>query len=97
TRSPDRYFPYRYGQALWEYIAERWGNDVVGEILADVPGAGVERAFRTVLGLSFADLSEDWREALEARYLPTVAGRERVQTFAKPVLTPRRTRGRIFV
>jgi len=26
-------FPYRYGHALWAYIGEKWGDEVIGEIL----------------------------------------------------------------
>ena len=31
-----RYFPYRYGQALWAYLAGRFGDEVVGEALRKV-------------------------------------------------------------
>jgi Tol biopolymer transport system component len=97
TRSPDRYFPYRYGEALWAYIGDRWGDEVIGDIMGAVPAGGVERAFQLVLGLSLADLSDDWRSAMEARYLPGVAGLERPRLYAQPLLTPRRTGGTIFV
>ncbi len=97
TRSPDRYFPYRYGEALWAYIGSRWGDEVIGDILAEVPSGGIERAFRLILGVSLADLGEDWRAAMEAQYLPDVAGLERPRVYAKPLLTPQRTGGTIFV
>jgi Tol biopolymer transport system component len=97
TRDPRRYFPYRYGEALWAYIGGRWGDEAIGEIMAEVPAGGVERAFRLVLGLSLADLSQEWREAMEARYLPGVASLVRPRVFAQPLLTPRRTGSSIFV
>ncbi len=97
TRDPGRFFPYRYGEALWAYVGERWGDEAIGEIMAEVPAVGVERAFHTVLGMSLADLSDDWRRATEARYLPAVPDLERARTFARPILTPRRTGGSIFI
>jgi hypothetical protein len=30
---PD-YFPYRWGQAFWAYVAGTWGDDVIGWMLA---------------------------------------------------------------
>ena len=33
------YFPYRYGQALWAYIAGRFGDEVVGDALRGVGAA----------------------------------------------------------
>src|SRR5829696_9002473 len=33
TLDPYKYFPYRFGHALWSYIGERWGDEAVGAIL----------------------------------------------------------------
>src|SRR5919107_2796071 len=52
TMRPDRFFPYRYGEALWAYIGQRWGDDVVGSIMQAAPNVGVERAFKRALGKS---------------------------------------------
>ncbi|HEX9692462.1 MAG TPA: hypothetical protein VGA22_10220 [Gemmatimonadales bacterium] len=38
--SDPRFFPYRYGHALWSYIAGRWGDDVIGRILKASRSAG---------------------------------------------------------
>jgi hypothetical protein len=91
---PDRYFPYRYGESVFEYIGRRWGDDVIGDIMADVPSVGVEHAIARQLSMSESDLSDAWRESVRETYLPSVADRQRVRTFAKPVLTARRTGGR---
>jgi WD40 repeat protein len=91
---PDRYFPYRYGESVFEYIGRRWGDDVIGDIMADVPSVGVEHAIARQLSMSESDLSDAWRESIRETYLPSVADRQRVRTFAKPVLTARRTGGR---
>src|SRR5213596_2630223 len=31
--SNPKYFPYRWGQALWAYIGGRWGDEIIGEML----------------------------------------------------------------
>ncbi|MGQ0538117.1 MAG: hypothetical protein ACT4R6_04155 [Gemmatimonadaceae bacterium] len=93
TDYPQRYFPYRYGEALWEYIGQRWGDEVIGEIMNALPNVGLERAFKRELGLSLEELSEEWREAMQTRHLPQVADMERARKFAEPVLNKRRTGG----
>ena len=34
------YFPYRWGQAFWAYVAGRWGDEMVGRLLRDAARAG---------------------------------------------------------
>jgi hypothetical protein len=97
TERPDRYFPYRYGNALWEYIGKRWGDEVIGQIMNAVPNVGVERAFRRELGISLEELSEEWREAMQTEHLPQVAQLERARKFSQALLSERRTGGQIFL
>src|SRR5918994_4810816 len=35
-----RYFPYRYGQAVWAFVGGRYGDRVVGEMLRAAVGRG---------------------------------------------------------
>jgi hypothetical protein len=93
TMRPDLYFPYRFGEALLAYVAQRWGDDVIGEIMQATPASGVDRAFKRHTGLSMEDLSDEWKEAVQTKYLPQVALRERARKFAQPLLNPRHTGG----
>jgi len=97
TERPDKYFPYRYGEAMWEYIGERWGDAAIGEILQNSTTLGVARAFQRQLGLTLHELSDDWREAVNAKYLPQAAALDRPRTFAQPLLTEKRSGGQIFL
>jgi len=97
TERPDKYFPYRYGEALWEYVGQRWGDAAIGEILQNSTTLGVARAFQRQLGLTLHELSDDWREAVNAKYLPQAAGLDRPRTFAQPLLTEKRSGGQIFL
>jgi len=97
TERPDKYFPYRYGQSLMEYIGERWGDAAIGEILQNSTTLGVARAFQRQLGLTLHELSDDWREAVNAKYLPQAALLDRPRTFSQPLLTEKRSGGQIFL
>ena len=97
TERPDKYFPYRYGEALWEYVGERWGDAAIGEILQNATTLGIARAFQRQLGLTLHELSDDWRESVNAKYLPQAAVLERPRAFAQPLLTEKRSGGQIFL
>ncbi|WP_291159013.1 hypothetical protein [Gemmatimonas sp. UBA7669] len=93
TERPDKYFPYRYGLSLWQFVGARWGDEVIGEIMNAVPSLGIDRAFRREIGLSLDELSAEWKAAMQAKFLPMVANLERPRSFAEPLLTLARTGG----
>ena len=97
TDDPDDYFPYRYGEALWRYVGERWGDAAIGEILQSVTTSGLDRGFEKELGMNLEQLSEQWRAATREQYLPQLATMQRVRDFATPLLTPKITTGSIFI
>jgi Tol biopolymer transport system component len=97
TVRPDRFFPYRFGESLWQYVGGRWGDEVIGQIMNAVPNIGVERAFKRELGLSLEELSDEWREAMQAKHLPQVATLDRARKFSQPLLSERRTGGQVFL
>jgi Tol biopolymer transport system component len=97
TYYPQRYFPYRFGHALWSYIGEKWGDEVIGEILQSSAGTGVEGALRRALGLSLDDLSNQWIDAIQTTYLPQLADHYRARRIAEPVLTQRRGGGTLHL
>src|SRR6266568_4661943 len=90
-------FPYRYGHALWAYIGEKWGDEVIGEILQTSATSGIEAAFKRALGLSLDELSADWRDAVQTTFLPQLGDHYRARRVAQATLTRKRSRGRIFL
>ncbi|MFP4081734.1 MAG: peptidase S9 [Candidatus Aminicenantes bacterium] len=68
-----RYFPYRYGQALWAYITGRWGDETVERIMKGVSRTGdYEVVLEKTLGVSLKNLSEDWHKSMKNAYNPLV-------------------------
>jgi WD40 repeat protein len=89
--NPAAFFPYRFGESFWRFIGKRWGDEMVGEILQGVGSSGVERAFKRFTGFELEDLGDEWKEALQAEYLPSVATLDRPRKIAQPMLNARRT------
>ncbi|MGH7535217.1 MAG: peptidase S9, partial [Gemmatimonadales bacterium] len=75
TADPYKFFPYRFGHALWSYIGERWGDEAVGAILKGTLSGGIDAAFRRTIGLTVNQLSDQWRDAVQKRYLPDIGAR----------------------
>jgi Tol biopolymer transport system component len=67
------YFPYRWGQSLWSYIAGNWGDDAVSRIIKSAGRmGGYEAAIRRVTGKSQEELSKEWHEAMTEAYQPLI-------------------------
>ncbi len=84
-----RFFPYRYGQSLWAYVAGRWGDDAVGRILKASRTSGTpDVALRRVLRVSPDTLVQDWHRTLREAYLPLL---EQTEVPDLPGVKPRGT------
>jgi len=69
-----KYFPYRWGQALWAYIGGRFGDNVIHEVMATAAQSGdFKLAFKHVLGVETKDLSNDWQASIRETYAPILA------------------------
>jgi hypothetical protein len=65
-----RWFPYRYGQALWAYLAERYGEAVVARALTlKARHAGIGQIVAAA-GVPEPTLSREWHAWLRRRFLP---------------------------
>ena len=87
-----RYFPYRYGHALWAYIGGRFGDEVIGDMLraGGASRAGYDAAFEGVLQVETKELSKEWHDALFQAYLPIAETTKMPGAIARPVITKRR-------
>ncbi|MGH7696580.1 MAG: BamA/TamA family outer membrane protein [Gemmatimonadaceae bacterium] len=92
TRDP-RYFPYRYGQALWAYIGGKWGDPTVGQVYRTSLQKGWNAALKQHLGMSQDSLSKEWLAAIRTAYLPLMQGRAKPGEAGQIVLGQNRTSG----
>ena len=73
-----RWFPYRYGQALWAYLAGRFGEDVVAQSLKSSASGGALGRITAATGIDAAALSDAWHESVRARFgTPAAASLDR--------------------
>ena len=86
-----RFFPYRYGQALWAYVGGRWGDRAVVDVYRTSLRLGWDQALIRVLGESSDSLSKDWASATKALYLPQAKARTHPDSAAKAIIPLKRS------
>jgi len=90
-----KYFPYRYGQALWAYIAGKYGDGAVGNLLR--AGAGRDSTYATaikeVLQIDTKQLSQDWHNAEFEAFRPIAESTKMPASFARPLITKEKQKG----
>ncbi len=64
-----RFFPYRYGQALLAYVAGRWGDRIMGDLLrAAGRSRNITLGIQAVLAMTAEQLVTEWHAATYAAY-----------------------------
>lgn len=92
-----KYFPYRYGQAIWAYMTGRWGDGIVPKLYKQSSKVGPRKGFKKVLGVTPDSLSTLWRQATIDKYKPMLKGRTKPDSVGKPILTPDNNSGKMNV
>ena len=83
-----KFFPYRYGQALWAYIAGKYGDAAVGNMLRAASGrdAGYAVAIQSVLGIDTKQLSTEWHAAEFDAFKPIAETTKMPGQFARVLI-----------
>ncbi len=93
----SKYFPYRYGQALWAYIAGVWGDQAVPALLSAAGNAGLEEGCRRVLGVHPDSLSKMWRQATKDKELAVAKGRKSLDDSGDKIIAGEQGSGLMYL
>jgi Tol biopolymer transport system component len=78
------YFAYRGGQSVWYYIANKYGEQKISEIMNRMRSTrSVEQGLKSTIGLTLKELSERWQKEQKVIYWPDIAKREEAADFAR--------------
>ena len=94
-----RYFPYRYGEAVWAYLAGRFGDEVMGKALKALRPKSNDAGeiLKLVTGVDEKTLSKEWHAALRAGAEPQLVGRKSATDFATALVTEEKDGGEVNV
>ena len=74
---------YRFGQSIFQFIADTYGIQKIGEILKRTRRMGsLDKALESSTGLSVDVLSKKWTEAVRKEYLPQIAEHDKPDQVA---------------
>jgi Tol biopolymer transport system component len=71
-----RFFPYRFGQALWAYVGGTYGDDAIYSVYRRSLQVGFQPALTQILGVDSDTLSAQWRRQVQEVYGPLIEGRD---------------------
>jgi WD40 repeat protein len=92
------FFPYRYGEAFWAYIAGKWGDGAIGDMLrASGPSGDVEGAMKAVLGEDKKTFTQEWHDATHRAYAPFFETTRKPDAFGRPLVTNEKSGGEMNV
>lgn len=78
------YLAYKEGQSALLYLADRYGEEKIPEILnKGKTHLSMDKAMKMATGLSVKDFSEEWMKALKREYWPEIARRQEPKEFAR--------------
>ncbi len=89
-----RFFPYRFGHALWAYIGGEYGDEAAIRLFRQTLRTGWEPALTQVLGVDSDTLSAEWRRSVEGVYGPALEGRQAPSEVGDLLLAPETGAGR---
>ncbi len=90
-----KYFPYRWGQAVWSFLTGLYGDDIIRTLYMNTAKFGLEKGFLMSTGLKMDDLSEKWVQSLKDYYSPYQTEAS-LKAHGKPILTEKNS-GRINI
>lgn len=64
----QKYFPYRYGQAFWSFVAKTWGDEIIIPLFVETAKFGYENALKRKLGINEETFSGIWKSAMKKYY-----------------------------
>ena len=94
-----KYFPYRYGHALWAYIAGKYGDGAVGNMLRAASGreGSYDTAIKAVLQIDTKELTRDWHNAEFEAFRPIAEATKMPASFARALITREKQKGDLNV
>ncbi|MBD3368089.1 MAG: BamA/TamA family outer membrane protein [Candidatus Eisenbacteria bacterium] len=85
------YLVYKEGQSVMTFIAERYGRNKIAEIVKSLAKTqNLERSLSEAVGLTTAELNEEWERWLKERYWPQVEILDRGDEIARLVTDHRK-------
>lgn len=92
-----RYNPYRYGHALWSFIAGNWNDTIIPRFFLNTARYGFEPAVKITFGISGDSLSKLWIKEIKENYSLQLANRTKSYALGKNILSANKQGGEFYL
>lgn len=83
------YFAYRGGQAVFHYIAKKYGKEKIGELVHKLKGVGnINDAMKQTIGFEIKELNKRWKKDIKRTYWPDIENTLDPDEYAKRLTDP---------
>ncbi|MAX10335.1 MAG: hypothetical protein CMG13_05725 [Candidatus Marinimicrobia bacterium] len=81
------YLAYRGGHSIWNFICNKWGNQIIAEIFWNIKKSGnLDKTFENILGVNSEILVEMWHKNLKELYWPEIETRDNISDIASTLI-----------
>lgn len=81
-----KYFPYRYGQTAWSFLAGKFGDQALRPLFHNTAVHGLDVAVDSLFHMKTKDLSDEWEQALKDNFEPYLRDKKESK-FGKTILS----------
>jgi Tol biopolymer transport system component len=82
-----KYFPYRYGHAVWSYMTGKLGDEIIGKMMKTAGRSGsYDAVIEGALGGKLKKISADWHKAMQDAYTPLYDKTQMPEQIAKTLV-----------
>ena len=81
------YLAYRGGHSVWNFITNRWGDEIIAEIFWNLKkGGSLDKVFKNTLGVDLKGLLELWHKDLKDAYWPEIKERNNISEVSEVLI-----------
>jgi hypothetical protein len=86
ARNP-KYFPYRWGQAMWAFIAGHWGDYMVPTLFSSSLNNGFDKSVENLFRMPVDSLSKKWVREVKTTYAAEIQGRSKPEDVGRNLIS----------
>ena len=81
------YLAYRGGHSIWNFIANKWGDEIIAEIFWDLKKLGnLNKVFENTLGVDLQGLLDLWHQDIKDSYWPEIKDRDSISKISEVLI-----------
>jgi len=85
------YLAYKGGQSVYNYIAEKYGVEKLGEIWQQMKSyKSADKGLKESIGIKQEELTKDWHKWVKKKYWPDVANRENIDDISTQITSEKK-------